>query len=170
MSIASATRHLLLAVAFLAAAAGATAQQRADSPVQGALEQNLVTVGADGKEKLTPADRVKPGDLIEYRVRYTNKGSAPVNDFAVTLPIPAGLELVAQSDAPRAPLASMDGATFKPVPLMRTVRKDGREVTVPVPLAEYRALRWQAGQLGAGKVAQFSARARVEPAAVAAAR
>ena len=147
------------------------AQAQGASPIQGVLDQNLVTVGSGGKEVLTPAERVKPGDLLEYRVRYSNKGNSTVNDFAVTLPIPKGLELVAQSDSPRAALASTDGSKFEPVPLLRKVKKsDGSEATEPVPLAEYRALRWQLGQLGAGKTAQFAARAKVEAANVAAAR
>ena len=147
------------------------AQAQSSSPIQGVLDQNLVTVGSGGKEVLTPAERVKPGDLLEYRVRYSNKGNSTVNDFAVTLPIPKGMELVAQSDSPRAALASTAGSKFEAVPLLRKVKKsDGSEVTEPVPLAEYRALRWQLGQLAAGKTAQFAARAKVEAATVAAAR
>ena len=147
------------------------AHAQSTSPIQGVLDQNLVTVGSGGKETLMPAERVKPGDLLEYRVRYSNKSNAQVNDFAVTLPIPRGLELVALSDSPRASLASTDGSKFEPVPLLRKVTNaDGVQITEPVPLAEYRALRWQVGQLAAGKSAQFAARAKVEAAAVAAAR
>ena len=169
------TRHycqvLLFALLTSSFALIGVAHAQSTSPIQGVLDQNLVTVGSGGKETLMPAERVKPGDLLEYRVRYSNKSNAPVNDFAVTLPIPRGLELVAVSDSPRASLASTDGSKFEPVPLLRKVTNaNGVQITEPVPLAEYRALRWQVGQLGAGKSAQFVARAKVEAAAVAAAR
>jgi hypothetical protein len=46
-------------------------------------------------------------------------------------------------------------------------KADGKELREPVPLSEYRALRWQVGQLGAGKSVQFAARAKVDAATVA---
>ena len=164
-------RCLAFVLAFALSSFGLSAhaqQARAEPKIEGILDQSRVTTDANGKESLAAADKVKPGDLIEYRVRYSNKGAVAVADFAVTLPIPKGLEYVAQTDSPRAALASVDGNKFEAMPLMRTVQKpDGKEAREPIPLSEYRALRWQVGQLGAGKSMQFAARAKVDAAAVA---
>jgi uncharacterized repeat protein (TIGR01451 family) len=136
---------------------------RTDDPVQGVMEQYRIVRAADGKEARQSAANIKPGETLEYVVRYTNVSAAALNQFVVTLPIPQGLELLPQSDQPRAVLASTDGVAFNEMPLKRRVmRSNGAEVVEAVPLAEYRALRWQVGQLAAGKSVQFAARAKVD--------
>ena len=58
--------------------------------------------------------------------------------------------------------AVLDGTRFAPLPLMHRVKQaDGHEAEVPVPLEEYRALRWTLGTLAPGKSEQVSARVRV---------
>jgi uncharacterized repeat protein (TIGR01451 family) len=139
--------------------------------VQGTLTQAKISIAADGKELTQPAETVKPGDLIEYRVAYVNRGLTSVNNLIVTLPIPRGLDYVGLTDQPRAALASTDGAKFESIPLKRTVRRaDGTEVLENVPLSEYRALRWSASTLAAGKTQTFTARATVQKTVVASAR
>ena len=136
---------------------------KGEETVQGVMEQFRIVRLSDGNESRVAAQNVKPGETLEYSVRYTNKGSGPVNQLMVTLPIPRGLELVAQTDQPRAALASLDGIAFDAIPLKRRAKQpDGREVLEEVPLTEYRALRWQVGQLGSGKTVQFVARAKVD--------
>lgn len=168
MKVASLRRHLVKSLA--AVTLGATlltphlpASAQSNAPVQGVMEQFRIVNQGAGKETRVAASNIKPGETLEYLVRYTNKGDAVVNQFVVTLPIPQGLELLPQTDHPRAALASTDGVDFKEIPLRRTVKKpDGREVVEAVPLNEYRALRWQVGQLAAGKSVEFGARAKVE--------
>jgi uncharacterized repeat protein (TIGR01451 family) len=167
------TRNLkkrLLAAAFsagLTLTAGAAFAKGENAAVEGQLDQNRVVM-VNGKEVLQAADKVSPGDLLEYRVRYVNKGNAVVNNLVVTLPIPRGLEFSNLTDTPKAALASLDGQVFEPLPIKRTVKQaDGKESAQNVPFAQYRALRWQVDQLAAGKTVSFSARARVEPAAIA---
>ncbi len=54
------------------------------------LTQNKVTVGADGKEVLAPAAKAGPGDVIEYRVTYTNRSTVTVTaSFSYTGASPA---------------------------------------------------------------------------------
>jgi uncharacterized repeat protein (TIGR01451 family) len=130
--------------------------------VFGTLDQNKIVL-VDGKEIIQPADKVAPGDLLQYRVRYSNTGATAANNLVVTLPIPKGLEFAAATDSPRAALASLDGEKFEVMPIKRLVRQaDGRETLQEVPATSYRALRWQVDQLQAGKVVNFTARARVE--------
>ena len=45
------------------------------------LQVSKVTVSA-GKASLSPAGQGKPGDLLEYRVRYDNRSHAAIEKFA----------------------------------------------------------------------------------------
>ena len=142
----------------LAIVAGASA--RADVASQ--LSAVKVTVGADGKEAFAPAPSVKPGELIEYRVDYRNKGDESARALEVTLPIPVGLEYLPSSAQPAGARASLDGKAYQAVPLKRMVKgTDGKEIEQLIPVAEYRFLRWSASDLGAGKTARYTARMRV---------
>jgi hypothetical protein len=89
-----------------------------------------------------------------------------------TLPVPHGMEFLPSTASPVRVMASTDGANFAAVPLMRKVHKaDGTVDEQPVPVSEYRFLRWNLGELPAGAGKNVSARMRLTgPAAVAAAR
>jgi len=151
-------RATLLLAAALVLAGGAWAQ-----PAQITSELVVERVEwVDGKAVFKPAQLSKPGDTLEYRVRYTNRSASAATGLVANLPIPAGTTLVAHSELPPGVLASTDGAHFAPPPLMRSVRQpDGNEHPMPVPIEEYRALRWNLGTLAAGQSAQVQARVRV---------
>lgn len=152
-----------IAIAIVAVAAFAPALALADSDVRVALTSQRVTL-VDGKEVLVPADKARPGDVLEYRAVYRNDGRAAVRDLDATLPVPNGLEYLPKTAAPAVVLASTDGRTFAPVPLVRPTRAaDGSEVVREVPLSEYRALRWSLGTLAAKQSRTVHARMRVTP-------
>jgi uncharacterized repeat protein (TIGR01451 family) len=153
-------RAPLLLSAALGLAGGAWAQ-----PAQITSELRVERVEiVDGKTVLEPAQLTKPGDVLEYRVKYTNRSASAVTGLVANLPIPVGTTLVARSELPPGVLASTDGAHFAPPPLMRTVRQADGERRVPVPIEEYRALRWNLGTLAAGQSEQVQARVRVNTA------
>jgi uncharacterized repeat protein (TIGR01451 family) len=154
-------RGPLLLAAALGLAGGAWAQ-----PAQITSELRVERVEiVDGQTVFKPAQVSKPGDVLEYRVRYTNRSASAATGLVANLPIPAGTTLVARSELPPGVLASTDGAHFAPPPLMRAVgQPDGSERQVPVPIEEYRALRWNLGTLAAGQTEQVQARVRVNSA------
>ncbi len=119
----------------------------------------MLVVLENGKEVLKPAKNVKPGDLIEYRVVYTNQSRRVVNDLQAQLLLPVGLAYQANSAKPstNAHMATASGE-FAREPLMRG-SGDGKKE--PVPYAQYRQLRWNLGQLATGSKLEVSARARV---------
>jgi len=166
--------RLTLAIALVTAAGAASRPAHAAAPAKPAagsvtveLTANRVTK-AQGKEVLVPADEAKPGELFEYRARYRNDGASEAKGLMATLPIPRGTQYVAGSALPRRVEASLDGRTFAPVPLKRTVKTpDGRTVVQEVPIAEYRALRWPLGALPSRDQRTVTARVRVEPTPVA---
>lgn len=145
----------------LAAQTAATSLS-ADLAVELAVYQ--VTKTPDGKETLTPAERAKPGDVLEYQAVYRNRGKQPAKSVCASLPIPAGNAVLAvESPRPANPLASTDGSRFAPFPLMRWVMlPNGQREQRPVAAAEYRTLRWELGDLAPGGSAKVSARVRVE--------
>lgn len=125
------------------------------------VAQRVETV--DGKVVLRPAAQGKPGDVIDYSTTYRNGGTAGAAKLLATVPVPAGTTFVAGSAAPAAALASTDGVRFAPIPLMRMVRlASGADRSEAVPLAEYRALRWDVGTLAAGASAVVSMRVRID--------
>lgn len=117
----------------------------------------------DGKEILTPAERAKPGDVLEYQAVYRNSGKKPATSVRASLPIPAGNAVLAvDSPRPANLLASTDGSRFAPFPLMRWIMlPNGQREQRPVAAAEYRTLRWELGDLAPGGSAKVSARVRV---------
>lgn len=148
---------LVLALALLAPAAAL-----ADGDITVQLDAQRVSV-VDGKETFSPATQAKPGELVEYRATYTNTGAQAAQQLLATLPVPAGMEFVDHSAAPAKVEASLDGRTYAPVPLKRSVRlANGREVVRLVPAAEYRWLRWPLATMEPKSTRTVSARMRVQ--------
>jgi uncharacterized repeat protein (TIGR01451 family) len=138
----------------------------AQSPVTSTLlAQRVETV--DGKAVLKPAAQSKPGDVIEYSNTFKNGGTAAAEKLLAVVPVPLGTTLMAGTAEPAQAQASSDGVVFAPMPLMRSVRQpDGSQRSEAVPLADYRALRWELGSLAAGRSVAVSLRVKVDAPAV----
>jgi len=153
----------IIALAFATVALLAPALAFADGDVHVSLTAQRVTV-ADGHDVFASADKARPGDVIEYRAVYKNDGRYAVRELFATLPVPSGLEYLPKTAAPAVVLASTDGKSFAPIPLVRMQRmSDGREEAREVPLSEYRALRWSVGTLPSKESRTVAARMRVTP-------
>jgi uncharacterized repeat protein (TIGR01451 family) len=162
--------NFVIFAAGLLAGHGAFSQSQVSSTL---LAQRVDMV--DGKAVLKPATPSKPGDVIDYSSTYKNSGTAAADKLTATIPVPVGTTLIAGSADPVPATASVDGTAFAPMPLTRNVRQpDGSQRIETVPLADYRALRWDLGTLAAGRSAVASLRVRIDspaaapPAAVAA--
>jgi uncharacterized repeat protein (TIGR01451 family) len=119
------------------------------------------------REKLQSATYVETGDVLEYAVVYSNRGRKAVSALVATLPIPVGMTYIEDSAVPAKVEASIDGQSFYPVPLLWDVRthklltkqESLAVISEHVPVANYRALRWQMPMLK--PKGDFTARARV---------
>src|SRR5438046_8045473 len=96
---------------------------QAPSDVRVDLTAKRVVVNGD-QESLVPADKAKPGEVIQYEAVYRNTGKAAAKNVAATVPIPQGMALVTDSAKPAADQASLDGKKFSAVPLLREVKND----------------------------------------------
>ena len=135
------------------------AQAKSDLSVNLTAKKVLVS---EGHESLAPAEKAKPGDLIQYEAVYQHSGRSAVKNLQATVPLPNGLAFAADSAKPADAQASTDGKIFLPIPLTRDVKKpDGTIEKQPVPLSDYRALRWNVAELPAGGSTTVSVRARV---------
>lgn len=155
-----------LAFAFATAALASTqAAMAADAaaPLQVNLTAGKVVVQANGVERLLPADTLRPGDIVEYQAVYQNRGSGSVRNVQAMLPIPpGGLEYLPDAKHPHAMRASLDGKRFDTIPLQRMVTlANGKQELRPVPVSEYRFLRWDLGDIAAGRSATVSSRMRL---------
>ena len=151
----------ILAVLAAGLLAGPASAQNNKSDVTISLVAQKV-VAKDGKELLVAADRAVPGDVIQYEARCHNQGKQGVQQLAPSLPIPAGMVFVPGSARPAPAQASLDGRNFSALPLQRKVTRPGGQVVLEeIPATEFRALRWQVGDLAAGGKTNVSARTRL---------
>ena len=108
-------------------------------------------VTEDKTETFQPADKAKPGEVIQYDATCRNSLPRAVKDVKPVVPVPKGSVFVDGSAKPAQFEASLDGHTFAKPPLTREVKQpDGSLKKEPVPATEYRALRWNLPELAAG--------------------
>ncbi|MBS0457576.1 MAG: hypothetical protein JSS44_09640 [Proteobacteria bacterium] len=166
------TRARRVALAsFLIAGVVAAVPAWAAANVVSQLEVQKVVAEA-GHPVLKSAADAKPGDTLQYRATYTNRGDSAAQHLLAKLPIPKGTTLVAESGQPAGAMGSTDGQHFEAMPLLRAVvGKDGKAQREVVPLAEIRALRWDLGTLDPkqSKVVRLNVHVDTVPAPAAAA-
>ena len=152
---------IIVGMMFALCAGSSVAQKAVTDPLQIKLVRSKV-VQDKGREVMESAATAKPGEVLEEVATYTNTSKTSLKNLEATLPVPPNTELVMASIKPAAAKASTDGKTFTTMPLMRKVKQaNGVEVEMPVPLSEYRYIRWYPGELAPDKPLAFSARFKV---------
>jgi uncharacterized repeat protein (TIGR01451 family) len=139
----------VLAIALVLCAGSAQAQQGAvPSEPQGltvtATNRTAASEAAGGNPRADA--RVRGGDVLQYRMTFTNVTTRPVRQVVLSNPIPAGFRFVAGSlastrDDARAEFSADGGRTFSAQP-MEEVVLEGRRVRRPVPTERYTHVRW----------------------------
>lgn len=159
------TFAISLALQQVAIAQPVVAAARSSAVTSALLAQRVEVV--EGKTVLKPAGQAKLGDLIEYSNTYRNGGTGAAEKLLATVPVPVGTTLVVGSLNPSKAQASTDGVQFAPIPLMRSMRQsDGTERKVPVPLSNYRAVRWDIGVLPPESAVTVSLQVRIDVEAI----
>jgi uncharacterized repeat protein (TIGR01451 family) len=139
---------LVLVLALVLGAGAAGAQQAPTAEPQGlavsALNRTAVAEAERGAPR--PDAVVRGGDVVEYRVSFTNTNAQPVRRVVLSNPIPNGFRLVAGSISStrndvRTEFSADGGRTFSAQP-MEVVAVEGRTVRRPVPMERYTNVRW----------------------------
>ncbi len=157
----SSSRRTAIAAALFVGALAGGALATADTadtapPVTGDISAFLVSEDAQGEERLVLAETAAPGQVMEFRIEFTNSGPEEVSGIAVVNPVPANTRYLADSHAADVGAAfevSIDGGeSFEPEPVTRIeTQPDGSQATVVVPPGQYTHVRWVADEPLAAK-------------------
>lgn len=123
----------------------------AKGPVTGEIQAFIVTKDSDGNEKILPAVETVPGEVMEFRIVFTNNGDAGVSGIKVVDPIPENTRFISDShiaDVEAVFEVSIDGGeTFEIEPVKRVeTQADGSQKEVVVPPEQYTHVRWVAAE------------------------
>jgi uncharacterized repeat protein (TIGR01451 family) len=163
-------RTLIIGLALASATAGtlqaqitAAAAER-QSPL--ALTATNQTAAAEAVRGAPRGDtHTRPGDVLRYRLTFTNNVGQPVRGMTFTSPLAAGLQFEGNSvkasrDDARVSYSADAGSTYSQQP-MEEVVVDGRRVRRPIDPSRYTHVRWTVdGWLAPDAVvtAEYSAR------------
>jgi uncharacterized repeat protein (TIGR01451 family) len=137
---------------------------KSQSPIVISLKQFKVLNDEKGETKFLDAALVLPGDVIEYRASYSNRGSSALAVIA-TIPIPESTEYLKESASTRSGIphtVALKDAQFSKEPLLqKTTAASGVTLYQPIPYASYRYVRWDLGKVAPGGLVEVSVRAKV---------
>ena len=162
--------HTALPVALvLALASGSAAAQEERAPEALVISATILTWGQARLQTIDAPDRdpntVAQGDVVEYRLVFTNITGRPVNNIQFTDPLPEGMHYLqgtAVADRENVDVEfSLDGGTsYSELPMVEVV-VDGRTELRPASPEVYTDIRWTVHgevQPGARVVAAFQVR------------
>jgi uncharacterized repeat protein (TIGR01451 family) len=138
------------AVLVLFAGVGQLAAQNASAPSELVISVENITARAEvvaGKRLASAVKAVVPGDVVEYRLVFTNTKKTAVLNVVFQDPIPAGLQFVAGTANSTRPDAAVEysidrAATWSAQPLMDVV-ENGKTVKKPAAPEQYTTVRWR---------------------------
>lgn len=141
-------------------AAFAAAPAAAEIVARQIVEQEIASVGADGREVLVraPAEKVAPGEEVIYSLSYENRRDSPAENVVLVMPAPKEIAFVEGSaTGEEASLAfSADGGETFVARGRLTVREDGMER--PAQSVDITHVRWTISRIEPGAVGVVSYR------------
>ena len=136
------------------------------NPLKSEMTAFRVGTDADGKETLTSAESVEPGETVQYVLTYTNVSETALSQIKVDGPVPD--QMVFVGDSVNSPAGvpveySIDGGqTYAVPPIKFKQRKDDGTVVEAVATPDmYTGVRWTLSSLAAGAEVKLSYRVQV---------
>ena len=134
----------------LALASGSVAAQEGTARKALVVSATILSWGQGGSQTIDTAARdpntVTPGDVVEYRLVFTNITGRPVNNIQFTDPLPEGMHYLqgtAGADRDGVDVEfSLDGGTSYSAQPMVEVVVDGRTEQRPASPEDYTDIRW----------------------------
>lgn len=156
-------------IAIAALALGAPLHAQVAEPQALTITAHNVTAEADERPEITSGVS-RPGDVIEYRLTFTNLTGGVISDVVLNDPIPDGLVFVPGSvrisrEDLLVEYSIDDGASWSENPVVQ-VETTGINPTQPAPAEAYTHVRWTVtGDVnpGAQVMARFRARVAGSP-------
>lgn len=135
----------VIATAALLIAAGPAFAQSNPIVLSHIAETEVTVNNAQGvaERKRVPVERAVPGTEVIYTTTFTNSGTRPAANIAITNPVPADTEFVAGSafgDNTDITFSIDGGKTYQPADKLRVRTADGKERAATA--ADYTHIRW----------------------------
>lgn len=161
MGIVRTARWALGAALLMGATTFAHAEGRLELENSVFTEVEVTTPDGRTERRQVPAARVLPGDEVVYVINYRNVGDGPVQDVAITNPVPPQLAFVEAEGPLQVSEVSVDqGETYGALLDLTVPGPDGEPR--PAQPADVTHLRWILPQLPPGADGAVSFAARVK--------
>ena len=131
------------------------------------IAQNITARNETAAGKPRPDSVVAPGDVVEYRLVFTNTKDIALKNVVFQDPIPSGLSYVAGTaksgrDDVTVEYSIDGGKSWSPRPMI-TVIEAGKKVTKPALPETYTNVRWKVtGSVNPGASVEAQFRTRVD--------
>ena len=137
-------KNTLLSLLLLALPLPAVAQQ--DEPALAITVENVTAVAEAQAGTERASAHALPGDVLRYRLTFTNRTEGPLRDVVLSNPIPEDIRLIGGSvrssrDDVQVEYSADGGQTFSAEP-MEEVLVEGRRVMRPIPPERFTHVRW----------------------------
>ena len=137
--------HLLAVALVIQLAAFPAIAQQNPILVKNVAETEVEVKNPQGvvEKKRVPLDKATPGTEVIYTTTFTNQGSKPAGNIAITNPVPANTTFVGSSafgDNTDVTFSIDGGKTYAPADKLRVRTPEGRE-RAAVP-SDYTHIRW----------------------------
>ena len=153
---------------FAAIIAGGTAYAASPKLKVESTSEIVVTKTVDGKdvEERVPADKTKPGDVLYFKMTYTNSGDGDARDARIVDPVPNHtVYLLGSADGENTDITcSVDGGrTYQKPPIYVTEKlPDGKTVRRLADASSYTHIKWVLGPVKPGQTGTVGFKAQVE--------
>ena len=136
----------LLALLLLAAPLPALAQEAASQPALSITVENMTAAAESQAGSPREDETARPGDVLRYRLNFTNRTDVALRDVVLSNPIPQTIGLLDGSvrssrDDVQVEYSADGGQTWAAQP-MEEVLVEGRVVQRPIPADRFTHVRW----------------------------